>query len=288
MLNIIVNPNAGNGLAKKNIKKIAKYLKKEKIPYLVYFLEKENDMTDFVSSLEQADEKEFILVGGDGTIHKFINTIKDLNKINIGIIPSGDNNNFAKILNLDFNPVNAIQNILKNNIQQFDYLKCDDIKICNCLSFGAVESIKHDATKDGKKKSPNIFDYYKYLKTFEPLQVNFFGEEINDKNILIKECFICNGSHKGNGFVSPLSNPQDGLANVICVTKKAGSGIFSDYAQIKKGKHIYHNENKTYWASNVNATSSKVPIKAEIDGDLYELEQINVQVVENGLRIYVE
>ena len=288
MLNLIVNPNAGKGLAKKNIKKVTKYLKKEKVPYLVYFLEKENDLEEFVNSICEAEENEFVIVGGDGTIHKFINCVPNLNKINFGIIPSGKHNDFAKILKIEFNPIKAIQNILNNHIENFDYIKCNDINVCNCVAFGLIESTKFDIVNEGKKNSPGVFDYLKNLKTFEPLQINFFGEEVNEKNILIKQCYICNGSNKGASYVSPLSNPQDGLCNIICVTKKANNGLIRDYMQIKKGSHIYHNENKIYWANGFNLTSSKVPIKAEIDGELYDFEELSIKVIEGGLRIYVE
>lgn len=288
MLNVIVNPYAGKGLACINIKKISKYLKKEKIPYLVYFSEKEGDIEEYAITLFKNGEKEFILVGGDGTIHKFINAIPDLSKINIGIIPSGNNNNFAKALNLDFNPIKNVQNILNANIEKFDYFTCGKILICNNLSFGYVENVKHMQVRNNKNKKPNFFDYIKNIKRYEPIQLNFSGSEIKEKNISVQECYICNGTHQDNLNVSPLSNAQDGLVNIICVTKKSDKNSLSEYLKIRKGKHIYNETNKTFWAGEFNFTSSQMPVHAVIDGEIYELDNLSIKTIDGGLNIYVE
>ena len=288
MLNVIVNPNAGGNLARTNIKKISKYLKKEKIPYLVYFSEKEADIEEYAINLFKNGEKDFVLVGGDGTIHKFINSIPDLSKVNIGIIPSGYNNNFAHALGLDLNPVKNIQNILNGKTEKFDYLTCGKILICNTMSFGFVENVKHMFLRDGKKRKPNLFDYIKNIKKYEPIQLNFFGEDVKEKNINILQGYICNGSKQGIATVSPLSNTQDGLANIICLTRKGDKNSLSEYFKLRKGKHIYDEANKTFWASEFTFTSSEMPIRATIDGEIYELDNLSVKTIQGGLNIYVE
>ena len=288
MLNVIVNPIAGKGLARNNIKKISKYLKKEKIPYLVYFSEKENDIEDYAINLFKSGEKEFVIIGGDGTIHKFINAIPDLSKINIGIIPSGTNNNFATALGLDFNPVKNIQNILNGKTDKYDYLTCGKILICNSLSLGYIENIKHMLMRNGKEKKISFIDYLKNLKKYEPIQLNFLGSEIKEKNINITECYICNGTYAGKLNVSPLSNTQDGLANIICVTIKGEKVSLNDYIKIRKGKHIYNETNKTFWAGEFTFTSNQMPVRASIDGEIYELDNLSIKTIEGGLNIYVE
>ena len=288
MLNVIVNPYAGGNLARKNIKKISKYLKKEKIAYLVYFSEKNTDIEEYASNLFKSGEKEFVLVGGDGTIHKFINAIPDLSKVNIGIIPSGKHNNFAKSTGLEFNPVKAIQNILNEKLEKFDYLTCGKIAICNSISLGFIENVKHALLRDNKTRNINLFDCLKYLKNYQPIQLNFSGSDIKEKNINVQECYICNGNGHGNLPVSPLSNPQDGLTNVICITKKGDKTSLNEYLKIRRGKHIYDEQNKTFWSGEFTFTSSEMPAKAEIDGELYELDNLSIKTIEGGLNIYVE
>lgn len=288
MLNVIVNPVAGGKLARNNIKKISKYLKKENVPYLVYFSEKDEDIEEYASNLYKSGEKEFIIVGGDGTIHKFINAIPDLSKVKIGIIPSGINNNFATALNLDFNPIKNLENILKGKTESFDYLTCGKIKICNCLSLGFVENVKHMLLRNEKNKLPSLFDYLTNFKKYQPIQLNFTGSDIKEKNINVLQCYICNGSSQGKLKISPLSNIQDGLSNIICITKTDNKVSLSEYLKLRKGKHIYNENNKTFWAGEFTFTSSEMPVRSIIDGECYELDNLSIKTVESGLNIYVE
>ena len=269
MLNVIVNPQAGKGLAEVNIKKVSKYLKKEKVAYLVYFTEKEGDIEEFAQTLTANGETEFIIIGGDGTIHKFINAVQDVSKLNIGIIPSGKYNNFASSLNLEFNPVKAIQNILKNKIEKIDYLKLNDTKVCNYISFGILENVKHNVKRIGKKSKPNIFDYISAIKKSDVIEIGINGEEVNEKKLLICECFITNGNYLGSKLhASPLSNMQDGLCNIVCIADK--NKALLQYAKIKKGSHIYSEENKTFWTPSFTISTNPMPIFADVDGELVE------------------
>ena len=284
MLNVIVNPVAGNGLAERNIKKVSKYLKKEKVAYLVYFTEKETDVAEFAQTLTASDEKDFVLIGGDGTIHQFINAVDDISKINIGIIPSGKNNNFANSLGLEFNPIKAISNIIENKIEKIDYLKINDMKACNYVSFGVLESAKHNIKRIGKKSKPNIFDYISAIKKSDAIEIGINGDDLKEKKLLICECYIANGAYIGSKMhASPLSNMQDGLCNIVCVSTK--NKVLSHYLKIKKGSHIYDEENKTFWCPNFTVSTNPMPIFADVDGELVELKQLSVTVIDGGLNI---
>lgn len=282
MLNLIVNPYAGGGLAKNNTKVITKYLKKEKIPYLVYFCEKESDVKTFVEELCKSGEKEFVLIGGDGTIHQFVNSV-DMSKVNFGIVPSGDHNNFAKSIGLEFNAIKAIENILAQNIERYDYIKCNDIYAVNYVALGCIEEIKHKLKDD--KHQANSFDYFKNLNKCSPLELTIVNKDVKEKNQVLDECYIANGLYKDRSKISPLSNLQDGLFNLICVANN-GKRKVSSYLKIKHGKHIYNDLNKTYWLENATINSNNTPLKIEIDGELYEMEKLDISTIEGGLNIY--
>lgn len=287
MLNIIVDPKAGKGLAVKNVKQVSKYLKKEKIPYLVYFIEKDSDVSQFAIGLTKSGETDFVFLSDDDVIHTFLNNNLEINKLNIGIIPSGRYNNFAKSLNLEFNPTKAIQNILMNNLEQFDYIKCNDKIALNYLAFGAVESYENRETEEKVKKNLTFMKKLKALKNYEPIQINFSGKEVKEKNIVIKECYIANGVFKDNLRVSPLSNLQDGLCNIVCITSKEGSSPIREMLSIKRAKHIYNEENKIFWATQFGLSASSFPLSIKIDGLFYSFNELSINVIEGGLNIYL-
>ena len=84
MYNVIVNPNANNKKASKVVKKVSKYLKSQDVEFLVYFSETADDITTITSKLCKEGEREFIVIGGDGTLNHFVNALTDPSKTNIG------------------------------------------------------------------------------------------------------------------------------------------------------------------------------------------------------------
>ena len=116
MLNLIVAPKEINENAEKLTKRIVSFLKQEGAEYSVFFCEKLENVADFARALVQEGETEFVLVGDDLIINSFINAIKDLSKIKLGIVPVGGNDDFASFLDLPTNPIQAIKDIIKIEI----------------------------------------------------------------------------------------------------------------------------------------------------------------------------
>lgn len=79
-------------------------------------------MTTIASILTENGNVNIIAVGGDGTVNKVLNGIKNFNNINFGTIPCGTGNDFAKSLNLPKNPVKAVQFIIDNKPTFTDFL----------------------------------------------------------------------------------------------------------------------------------------------------------------------
>ena len=53
-----------------------------------------------------------------------------------------------------------------------------------------------------------------------------------------------------------------------------------------KGEHIYDENTKQHWLKTLKITNPDKKIKALIDGKIYNLEEMNISIIENGLKIY--
>ena len=106
------------------------------------------------------------------------------------------------------------------------------------------------------------------------------------KKETVFELVVANGGNSKGKPVSPLSNMQDGLFNLTysVVSNKAGKRKY--IKMFNKGEHIYYEDTKQYWLSNLKITNPEKKIKALIDGKIYNLEQLNISMLENGLKIY--
>src|SRR3989344_4700247 len=103
---IIVNPNSNSS------KEAILYLKSQGISHSI-----NSDLSDISSEIKDKiydGFNDFIVVGGDGTINKFVNNLMKLSKnerkgIRMGIIPSGRANDLARNLGIPMDIKEAIK-----------------------------------------------------------------------------------------------------------------------------------------------------------------------------------
>lgn len=53
-----------------------------------------------------------------------------------------------------------------------------------------------------------------------------------------------------------------------------------------KGDHIYDDDTKQHWMNQLKITNPDKKIKALIDGKIHNFEELNISIIENGLKIY--
>ena len=93
----------------------------------------------------------------------------------------------------------------------------------------------------------------KSYKSYEPIQLNFSGKEIRDKNVVVRECYICNGLYKDKIKLKPRN-------------------VKSNYIKIGENKYTFGTlimeKNKVYRGSVVYSKSAKMLVY--ISGSVYK------------------
>ncbi len=96
MYYFIVNPSAGSGSGMKKWKMIAALLKKQNLPYKVYFTRKSGDAVRFAQAITSRHEPLILAaLGGDGTANEILNGICDFENTIFSYIPTGSSNDLA-------------------------------------------------------------------------------------------------------------------------------------------------------------------------------------------------
>ncbi len=289
MLNLIVAPYNQNPQAEKHTKKVVKILKREKAEYSVYFSNSAEDVSFTVENLVASGETEFVLIGDDALIHQFVNAVKDISKVKIGIVATSKHNDFASYIGIAPKPVQAIKDILEKNIETVDYLLVNNsIKVVNNLVVGATAEI-FEIFKSYKIQNSLTEKYanFKYANKFEGIELGIVGA----KNTKIKfenmfELSISNGGLLEGKQLSPLSCVQDGLMNLNYVTMPAREERKKYLKLYKKGNQVYDENTKQLWLPNVKIVNPDKRIKIMADEVLQTVNELNVEVVENGLKIF--
>ncbi len=287
MLNIIASPYSYNSNAEKIVKRIVSFLKSEKVDYSVFFSPDLNSLETNVKQLVVDGETEFVVVGDDPILNLFINSIKDLSKIKLGIVPIGGEDDFAECLGVSFNPIQAIKDILEKNVETVDYLVVNDSKAINNILIGASAEI-YEIYNQYKIKNSITRAYVtrQNAAKFEGIELTFYSRNKQPQTEIIFELSISNGGLKKGKNVSPLANVKDGLFNFNYASVSEKNDKKKYLAMFNKGNQIYDEKTKQFWINNLKIFSPNKKIKAIVDGKLNTYEELNISIVENGLKIY--
>lgn len=114
MYYFIVNTQARTENAVFTWNEVKRVLKQKNIAYKAFETKCRGDATEIARKLTARTKvvKRIIILGGDGTINEVINGIADFNYVQIGVIPSGTGNDFARNLGISGKPNRLIEDIL--------------------------------------------------------------------------------------------------------------------------------------------------------------------------------
>ena len=287
MLNIIVAPAEINKSAEAIVKRIVKLLKAEQVEYSVYFSKSLEELKSSALELASLNETEFAIVGGDMVIHEFLNTVKDVSKLKLGIIPTGEDDDFANYIGIPKNPQQAINTIIRGKLTSVDYLIVNDMIAINNITIGASADIYETFTQYKIKNSLSYkFAIMKHASSFNFIELSIDTKSGKPKKEEVFEMVISNCGIRNGVVISPLANPKDGLLNLSyasALDKQFKAKYLLNYG---KDKEIYNSNTKQQWLKSVKLTNSNNAIKAIIDGKILTLNNLNISVAENGLKIF--
>ena len=274
----IVNPISGTG-KQKDIEKI---VFEEYQNYDLYFTKKTGDASSICKKSLKEDIDIIIAVGGDGTVIEYVKSLI-YSKIILGIIPCGSGNGLYDI--------NAGQNI-KSAINQLKKGKISNIDTCsiNKIPFINVSGTGFDAHIANKFKNLKKRGFMSYIKlVLSELSFNANKYEIIQKNKkhVFNAFFIslANASQYGNNaIISPLSNINDGIFEVIVVEKFTKWLIPIFIFKLFTGKIHTFKYVKIIRCDDITINSKTDLV--HVDGETYNTEKkLNIKIHKNSLKI---
>lgn len=287
MLNIMVCPSNISKHGEAIAKKIVKYLKTENKEYSVYFSLNINDFNATARELTEQMETEFAVIGNDFVLSNFLNNVKDVSKIKLGIIPLGKNDDFANYVGVPENPMHAIKTILENKVDNVDYLILNNQIVLNNIVIGAsVHLVEIYNQYKIKNLITKKFASLKHANKCEEFELIIDTKTGKPKKETVYELSIANGGLLSGKHLNPLANVKDGLFNVSYSTNLEANKRKAYILQFDVGDQIYNEHTKQLWLNAVNIKKPEGNIKVMADEKIFECEEINVTIVEHGLKIY--
>lgn len=220
MLDMIVNPIAGNGLALRTATEISAELTRLNIPFRSFQTNHPGHATQLAKESVDAGSQMVLAVGGDGTAYEVACGLVHT-KTSLGIIPAGTGNDFVKAIHMPKKPLDALHFILNHECRPVDVGQLNDQIFLNVCGTGFDVMVLDYALK-AKKYVKGIFPYlYGVIRTifhYNPVSIKLTMEngDIVEKDVLIVS--IANGQYIGGGIpIAPCAKVDDGLLDLVVV-----------------------------------------------------------------------
>lgn len=286
----IINPVAGNGFAKTIIPKLREKILEYNVDAELVFTEKYGHATELSAEYLKKGFRNFIAVGGDGTINEVSRPLVNVKDITIGIIPAGTGNDFIQILGFPDRFEEADWDIFfKVNAIAMDAGSCNGKIFLNGMGLGFDAQVAaENYTEPGKVKTGGKHKYiWHIVKTLlffrEKRMIVITGENRNDTDCFINT--IANGRRfAGDFFLTPKAIANDGLLDICMIKKLNLLQRFSILLKVPKGEHL--NDKKVNYSQLPGITlefTQEVPF--HVDGELFFACKFDVNILPSALNI---
>lgn len=283
---IIVNPNAGKGKGRKNLKTALKLFSERGAEYSVFETTRAGEAKEFSERLTSSGEKEIIVVGGDGTLHEVLNGLSDPSACRLGLIPSGTGNDFAAAAGLPSNAARAAEIILSGETKATDFLCVGGVRCMNVGGLGMDVDVLVRCKKGRfvKGKIKYLLSLLQSLFTFKGYEIEIeSGERRETHKALI--AVACNGTQIGGGIrICPASVIDDGKIDVMAVECMGKAQIVKAFLCLMKGKVLDYPAAEHFLCERVKIVPS-LPCTVQLDGELYDGLEFDARI-ERGLKMY--
>ena len=293
---LIVNPSAGNTNFRKSWICIQSLLKTKEIFFSFAFTQYTKHELVLVDEAIKQGYRNFISVGGDGTLHHVVNGIMmqrytKTSNIKLGVIPLGTGNDWIRTYKIS-NSIEKAINVIINNTVIFQDIGCITLASGKKEYFNNLAGIGYDGyvVKNLKylKKIGSIAFLLSGLYSLLSYRKKKYSITIGDET-LKEECLmiifgIC--KYSGGGLrVTKYPNPTDGLLDITIVKKFSFFNLLFNLPKLYNGNIVHHKKVDNYKVKELNIINDNSIIEA--DGEIVGTGSLKVHIIPNAIQFLI-
>lgn len=293
---LIVNPSAGNTNFRKSWICIQSLLKTKEIFFSFAFTQYTKHELVLVDEAIKQGYRNFISVGGDGTLHHVVNGIMmqrytKTSNIKLGVIPLGTGNDWIRTYKIP-NSIEKAINVIINNTVIFQDIGCITLASGKKEYFNNLAGIGFDGyvVKNLKylKKIGSIAFLLSGLYSLLSYRKKKYSITIGDET-LKEECLmiifgIC--KYSGGGLrVTKYPNPTDGLLDITIVKKFSFFNLLFNLPKLYNGNIVHHKKVDNYKVKELNIINDNSIIEA--DGEIVGTGSLKVHIIPNAIQFLI-
>ncbi len=299
---VIVNPVAASGKAKRLWNAIKQELDAANIDYVFEFTTHKYHAVELVQQAIKSGKRDFIAVGGDGTLNEVVNGIFSqwdiaTNEITIANIPIGTGNDWIKTHKIKQDYIEAIGIIKKSRIRVHDVGKLIyrsdneliDKYFINVAGFGFDAAVVKKSNILGEKglkgKRGYIIGMLMVMMKYKEQVIRLKTSESDmEKDVFNLNIGICrfNG---GGMMVVPHATFDDGELAMTLVEKISRFKIIRNFLTLFTGTFVKLKEVTTLKSETISLHSDK-EMEFEVDGEMIGSSKvIDISILPQSIRV---
>jgi YegS/Rv2252/BmrU family lipid kinase len=271
-LYFVVNPISGSGQGKARFEDARKILDGRGADYGFAFTEYAGHAVALAKAALDAGETCVVAVGGDGTLREVAGALADRSGTELGILPFGTGNDFARGVGLPDDTDRLVSILLDAKARAIDAGDVNGEFFMNVAGFGFdVDVVRY--TETFKKRLNGMLPYLlgilKSLLYLSRTEVHVETDAGECFDVTATLFSVCNGNRFAGGIrLAPLSDPADGLFDV-CILKKVTWPVFLRLLPVCiKGNHLKYTKYFRYFKARSVRAQGPSAAPLELDGEL--------------------
>lgn len=215
----IYNPASGETVVADLLDEIIAAYQRRCLTIVPYRLTFRGDPAEILSDIDDTYHH-ILIAGGDGTVNYVVNLLKRTGlDIPIAVLPTGTANDFASVVGMPSDPMQAVRRILSGEVRPVDLGRVNDTYFVNVFSCGLFTDVSQK-TPTILKNTFGKLAYYvngvaelpKFRKMHLTLHTD--GGDFEGSSFIF---FVFNGKTAGNFRLAHSSEIDDGLLDVLVV-----------------------------------------------------------------------
>ncbi len=287
MIDVIINPVAGNGHAGRMGQKVMEILKSRRIDCNDYYTTSPGHASSLAKEAALRGADTVLAVGGDGTAYEVASGLVHT-KTALGLIPAGTGNDFVKTIHIPKSPLEALDYVLSHKPRPLDMGRINDQLFLNVCGTGFDVSVLEYSLKAKKLVRgllPYLYGVIRTIFSFKPVKMHI---EIDRETTLegsFLQCSVANGRYIGGGIaISPTSLVDDGLLDVVVVKAIPNWKMPLYLPGLLLGKVHTFPETSHYRCSHVHINAPGMHLN--VDGEILPIEKVNFSPVKDALWVH--
>ena len=285
---VILNPSSGGV---KDLDAVLKELGRLN-PEAIHLTRKEGDAQLLAAKAVDGGCRYVIAAGGDGTLNEVVNGIAEFSAdVQIGLVPLGTGNDFARSLQLPATVEENIDILLSGHTRLIDLVRVrsDCVRYFINVSAGGFSGLVDEKLTPEIKKTWGPLAYLRSAAAALPeLRAYRTKIELGDGEKLSLDLYniiVANATYVAGGLpVAPEADPSDGLLDLILIPKCSAAEMALLAAQIVLGNHL-GSHGIVFRRTPKVSVNSRPGMWFNVDGELVGNEPAVFEIIPRALHV---